>query len=131
MGGTAAVSRDIYGNDFCTFFKLIFLIFYFFKKGGNGLVCVEGDRTCCPSNVESSLRHSAASDFHHAVRQSSHQLRHTLTQSSTAIQGKFCFLFLKFYIFTHENGRKCLPFLAGGGDHQMATDSRRSIDTSS
>jgi hypothetical protein len=27
--GTAAVSRDIYGNDFCTFFKLIFSDFIF------------------------------------------------------------------------------------------------------
>jgi hypothetical protein len=63
--------------------------FFNFSKfpGGNGLVC-EGERTCCPANVESALRHSAASDFHHAVRQSSHQLRHTLTQSSTAIQGE-------------------------------------------
>lgn len=51
------------------------------------MVC-EGERTCCPAGVEASLRQSAASDFHHAVRQSSHQLRHTLAQSATAIQGK-------------------------------------------
>lgn len=56
-------------------------------SGGAGLIC-EGERTCCPADVESALRQSAASDFHHAVRQSSHQLRHTLTQSSTAIQGQ-------------------------------------------
>ncbi|KAI9552903.1 hypothetical protein GHT06_020787 [Daphnia sinensis] len=56
-------------------------------SGGAGLIC-EGERTCCPADVESALRQSAASDFHHAVRQSSHQLRHSLAQSSTAIQGQ-------------------------------------------
>ncbi|XP_057381105.1 glypican-5-like [Daphnia carinata] len=56
-------------------------------SGGAGLIC-EGERTCCPADVESALRQSAASDFHHAVRLSSHQLRHTLAQSSTAIQGQ-------------------------------------------
>ena len=47
----------------------------------------EGDRTCCPAQTETALRHSAATDFHHAVRQSSHQLRLTLAHSATAIQG--------------------------------------------
>lgn len=80
------VGGSIFGSSStCNFVTKFHFCFSF--VGGNGLVC-EGERTCCPANVESALRHSAASDFHHAVRQSSHQLRHTLTQSSTAIQGE-------------------------------------------
>lgn len=86
MGGSIFGSSST--SKTSNFLKNKNFIFNFSKfLGGNGLVC-EGERTCCPANVESALRHSAASDFHHAVRQSSHQLRHTLTQSSTAIQGE-------------------------------------------
>lgn len=84
----------------------------FVCKGGAGLIC-EGERTCCPADVESALRQSAASDFHHAVRQSSHQLRHTLTQSSTAIQGTFFFFKLKLFIYLSSIsffGHSCLTF---------------------
>ena len=50
------------------------------------MVC-EGDRTCCPPGLEAALRHSSAHDFHRAVRQSSHHLRHSLSESAVAIQG--------------------------------------------
>lgn len=47
----------------------------------------DGDRTCCPPPLEAALRQSAAHDFHRAVRQSSHHLRHSLSEAAIAIQG--------------------------------------------
>lgn len=61
-----------------------------FFSGGGGLVCSSdpSERTCCPTAVETLLRHSAASDLHQAVRRSSQPLRLVLAQSASTIQGK-------------------------------------------
>lgn len=68
----------------------------------------DADRTCCPAGLEGALRQSAAHDFHRAVRQSSHHLRHSLAESASAIQGtpsrRFFFFPVSFLLKSRPHG---------------------------